>query len=38
MTLKLGVALEFGSQLGNHNLKKSQRSDFDIVCMANNGA
>ena len=33
MTLKMGVALEFAMQLGNH---KPQLSDFDIVCKANN--
>ena len=33
MTLKMGVALEFVLQIGKH---KTQRSDFDIVCKANN--
>ena len=34
VTLKMGVALHFSLQLGNH---KSQRPDFGVVCMANNG-
>ena len=33
MTLKMGLALEF-SLLANH---KPQRSDFGVVCKANNG-
>ena len=32
MTLKLGVALELLSQLGNH---KPHHSDFCVVCKAN---
>ena len=31
----MGVALEFLLHFGNH---KQQKSDFDIVCKANNGA
>ena len=34
VTLKMGVALEFSLQLANH---KPQRSNFGIVCKANNG-
>ena len=34
VTLKMGVALHFSLQLANH---KSQRSDFGVVCKANNG-
>ena len=34
VTLKLGVALELLSQLGNH---KSHHSDFCVVCKANEG-
>ena len=33
-TLKMGVALHFLLQLAN---RKSQRSDFGIVCKENNG-
>ena len=33
VTLKMGIALHFSLQLANH---KSQRSDFDAVCKANN--
>ena len=31
---KIGVALHFSLQLANH---KTQRSDFGVVCKANNG-
>ena len=34
VTLIMGVALRFSLQLANH---KSQRSDFGVVCKANNG-
>ena len=34
VTLKMGAALHFSLQLANH---KSQGSDFDAVCKANNG-